>query len=217
MYSLGIAEGHLKVLPAVAGAQGAVVKGFREKIVHQGTKCHTITPAGWKILNIHMLRERTDKINVEAVMNKWQKHSQSRRILSATASLHKMSNKHTVGLCGSLAHLIWAGLGTTPVEQHLLDWVCIGYTKAGGTLDPVYLGDCLISRAKRKVCINIYMLWRAPFLSLVATPLCLSLPASVLLKLLYHGFAGLHGGRLRHSLSPHQLLASVRLPSLDGG
>ena len=45
-YSLGSAEGHLKVLPAVAGAQGAVVKRFREEIMHQGTKCHAVTPAG---------------------------------------------------------------------------------------------------------------------------------------------------------------------------
>lgn len=69
VYSLCIAEGHLKVMPAVAGAKGAVVKGFREKIVHQGTKCHAITPAGGKILNIHVLREKTNRIDVEAVID----------------------------------------------------------------------------------------------------------------------------------------------------
>lgn len=57
----------------------------------------------------------------------------------------------------------------------------------------------------------------APFLSLVALPFCLFLPASLLLQLLYHGFAGLHGRCLRQRLSPHQLLAPLRLPSLDGG
>lgn len=46
LYSLCSAEGHLKVLPAVAGAQGVVVKGFRKEIVHQCTKCHAIAPAG---------------------------------------------------------------------------------------------------------------------------------------------------------------------------
>lgn len=45
-YSLCSAEGHLKVLPAVAGAQRAVVESVREKIVHQGTECHAVTPAG---------------------------------------------------------------------------------------------------------------------------------------------------------------------------
>lgn len=60
-YSLCIAEGHLKVLPAVAGAQGVVVKGFREEIVHQGTKRHAVTPAGREILNIHVLREKTHR------------------------------------------------------------------------------------------------------------------------------------------------------------
>lgn len=69
MYSLCIAEGHLKVLPAVAGAQRAVVKGFREEIVHQGTKCHAITPAGGKILNIHVLRGKTIRIDMEAVID----------------------------------------------------------------------------------------------------------------------------------------------------
>lgn len=71
-----------------------------------------------------------------------------------------MSTKHTVGCRGSLAHLVRAGLGAAPVEQHLLDGVRVGYTKAGGTLDLVYLGDRLISRAKEKsqVCVNIYML-----------------------------------------------------------
>lgn len=46
--------------------------------------------------------------------------------------------------------------------------------------------------------------------------LCLSLPASLLLQLLYHGLAGLHSGGLRQGLSPHQLLASLRLPPLHG-
>lgn len=46
--------------------------------------------------------------------------------------------------------------------------------------------------------------------------LCLSLPASLLLQLLYHGLAGLHGGGLRQGLSPHQLLASLRLPPFHG-
>ncbi len=65
---------------------------------------------------------------------------------------------------GCSAHLIWAGLGAAPVEQHLLDGVCVGHTEAGGALDLVYLGDCLICRAERKsqVCVNIYMLWCAP-------------------------------------------------------
>lgn len=67
---------------------------------------------------------------------------------------------------------------------------------------------------KSQVCVNIYMLWPTPFLSLVALHLCLSLPASLLLQLLYHGFAGLHGRGLRQSLSPHQLFAPLRLPPL---
>lgn len=46
VYSLCSAEGHLKVLPAVAGAQGAVVEGFRKEIVHERTKCHAIAPTG---------------------------------------------------------------------------------------------------------------------------------------------------------------------------
>ena len=46
VYSLCSVEGHLKVVPSVAGAQRAVVKGFREEIVHQGAKCHAIPPAG---------------------------------------------------------------------------------------------------------------------------------------------------------------------------
>lgn len=61
-----------------------------------------------------------------------------------------MSTKHTAGCRGCFAHLIGAGLGAAPVEQHLLDGVRVGYTKAGGTLDLVYLGDRLISRAERK-------------------------------------------------------------------
>lgn len=124
--------------------------------------------------------------------------------------------------CGSLAHLIWAGLGTTPVEKHLLDRVCIGYTKAGGTLNFVYLGHRLISRAKKKrrrswFCVNIYMPQSAPFLSLEALPICLFLPASLLLQLLYHGSAGLHGRCLGQRLSPHHLLAPLRLPPLHSG
>lgn len=52
---------------------------------------------------------------------------------------------------------------------------------------------------------------------MVVTSLCLFIPATLLLQLLYHGFAGLHGRRLGQSLGPHQLLAPLCLPSLDGG
>lgn len=58
MYSLCGAEGHFKVMPAVAGTQRAVVKGIRKETVHQGTKRHAIAPAGGKILDVHMLKEK---------------------------------------------------------------------------------------------------------------------------------------------------------------
>lgn len=67
------------------------------------------------------------------------------------------------------------------------------------------------------VCLNIYALWTTSSLYLVVTFLCLSIPATLLLQLLDHGFAGLHGRRLGQSLGPHQLLAPLCLPSLDGG
>lgn len=46
------------------------------------------------------------------------------------------------------SYLIRPGLGTAPVKQHLLDGVCVGNAKAGGTLNLVYFGHCLISRAE---------------------------------------------------------------------
>lgn len=55
-YSLGCAEGRLKVLPTVAGAQGAVVEGIREEVVHQGAEGHAVAPAGREVLDVHMLR-----------------------------------------------------------------------------------------------------------------------------------------------------------------
>lgn len=115
VYSLCIAEGHLKVLPAVAGAQGVVVEGFREKIVHQGAKCHAITPAGGEILNIHMLREKTNRTDMEAVIDERWKHLQKLYYLNPSClqvqlQLHwltlRMHIKHTVGCRGCLAHLI---------------------------------------------------------------------------------------------------------------
>lgn len=68
-----------------------------------------------------------------------------------------------------MTHLIRARLSTTPVEQHLLDGVCIRYTEAGWALHLVYFGHSLISSAKEKsqFCFNIYMLSPAPLLFLV--------------------------------------------------
>lgn len=63
----------------------------------------------------------------------------------------RISGWHETLSRGRLAHLICSGFGTTPVKQHLLDGVCVGYSEAGGTLNFVYLGDRLISRAENKV------------------------------------------------------------------
>lgn len=54
-HSLGCSEGRLKVLPTVAGAQGAVVKGIWKEVVHQGAEGHAVAPAGREVLNVHML------------------------------------------------------------------------------------------------------------------------------------------------------------------
>lgn len=69
VYSLCGAEGHLKVLPAVAGTQAVIVKGFRKKIVNQGTESHAIAPAGGKVLNVHMLGEKTNQKSVAVSEN----------------------------------------------------------------------------------------------------------------------------------------------------
>lgn len=60
-HSLGCAEGRLKVLPAVAGAQGAVVEGVREEVVHQGAEGHAVAPAGREVLDVHMLGGRWEE------------------------------------------------------------------------------------------------------------------------------------------------------------
>lgn len=58
VYSLSSAEGHLKVLSAIGGAQGVVVKRFGKETVHKGAKRHTVAPAGWEVLNVHVLRQK---------------------------------------------------------------------------------------------------------------------------------------------------------------
>lgn len=57
LYSLCCFKGHLKVLPAIARAEGGVVKGLREEVVHQSAEGHPITPAGGEVLNIYVLRQ----------------------------------------------------------------------------------------------------------------------------------------------------------------
>lgn len=42
-------------MPAVAGAQGAVVEGIWEEVVHQGAEGHAVAPAGREVLDVHVL------------------------------------------------------------------------------------------------------------------------------------------------------------------
>lgn len=42
-------------MPAVAGAQGAVVEGIWEEVVHQGAEGHAVAPAGREVLDLHVL------------------------------------------------------------------------------------------------------------------------------------------------------------------
>ena len=167
-------------------------------------------------------KEKTQTTDREAVINKGKQHSQSRKISSKAWFSYSFAGwgdrwaLDTQRGMLRLAHLIHARLSATPVQQHLLDGVCVGHAKAGGALHPVYFGHGLISRTKRKVScvVNSSMFWPAAFLPLVALPLSASLPSSLLLQLLYHGFSSLRGWCFRQGLGSHQFLAPLGLPSL---
>lgn len=102
------------------------------------TPCHY---SSWMRSSGYPHAGKTNRIKMEAVIDNDGNIPKSRSVLMMRWALS----------CGCLTHLIWASLGTAPVEQHLLNGVCIGYTKAGGTLNLVYLGNRLISRAKKNV------------------------------------------------------------------
>ena len=54
-HSLCSVEGQLEVVPALVWVKDGILKGVREKTVHQGTKRYAITPAGGEVTDLHPL------------------------------------------------------------------------------------------------------------------------------------------------------------------
>ena len=61
VHLLGCFEGQLEVVALVAGIQLIEVESVRIKVMNQGTKGHSVVPAGAEVFNAHILHIRDTK------------------------------------------------------------------------------------------------------------------------------------------------------------